>query len=595
METTYAQGTFHGMPHDAKSKAQKVLDKHARMVKEKQPWINTYKLVGEYVMTRKQNFDREVGQGEILTGQIFDSTAGNCNMMMASSLLGALYPYGGNSFQIVAPDLMPDELKQRDDVKNWYMQVNNVMTSVMDNAKNGLRTSLIEYMTDQGAFGISGIAVFENEEDDLTPVQFTAVDCKKITIAEGPNGFVDTVYIETEMTIKQLIQEFKWANVSKRSRERYEKGEAEAIVKVLHAIEPRIDGAPYCFGTAGMPIASMHIEMDEKHELDESGFYDMPVFVSRFWKAMGEKYGRSPAMEAMSDILELNLFREASIVATEKMLDPPLAVNDPDILGGGTLNTSAGAVNVRKMGTQPSLQSNRPAVEQIITVSEMTSTYKRIEVLTTSVQQAFFIDRLTDLSSDQRMTLGEVQIRNELRGQSLSTIYDRQISELFTPLINRTFNILFNRKFFGIMPDSKAHHAAIAQSIEVPLVPDVIADYALAGKEIFKITYTSPAARIMQAEEMMGIEKTALFAGQLAQLNPGVLDNIDMDKMIRRYSELSGASPSTVVSMETMKKLRDAKQKQQQQMMEMQAAQTGAATAKDAGSAAKSMKEAQAA
>jgi hypothetical protein len=226
----------------------------------------------------------------------------------------------------------------------------------------------------------------------------------------------------------------------------------------------------------------------------------------------------------------------------------------------------------------------------------MNSTYTRIDVLTDNVKNAFFIKMLTELNTDRnRITATEVNDLKDLRGQSLVTTYDRQMSELFTPVINRTFSILLNGKFFGVMPDSQAHYVAIAKEEDIPLIPDVIADMVLDGKDVFKIQYISPAARIMQAEELQGIERTAMFVGGIAPIAPEALDNIDVDQMVRRFSELSGAPPQVVTSMETMKKLRDAKQAQQDAMIEMQAAQVGAATAKDAGAAVKSVSGAQAA
>lgn len=582
------------MDRSESDKVRLVLERHKKLIAEKQPFINLYRLIGKYVMTRKQNFDGGRAQGEILTAQVFDGTAGRCVQLAASSLLGALFPNAAKTFRISPPDGLTPEIAGLKEVKDFYKRCTDRMVSIMDNPRAGLNTSLIEYMTDQVGFGISGIGIFDEEEyDRKLPICFVPIDCKKMCIAEGPDTFVDTVYIEYEMTVKQLVQKYGYETVSKESRKAFDEAQYSQIVKVLHAIEPRIERVSNLFGNEDMPIASIHIEIDNKHKLKESGYWEMPVLVTRFWKAMGEVYGRCPASEAMPDILEANLFREASIVATEKMLNPPLAVNDPDILGRGKLRTGAGEINVRKMGGRQMELGNRPAVEPIVTITEMQSTYKRIEELKMAIEEAFFIDQMKDLGNGQtRITAEQARMLYEFRGQNLGTIYSRQISEMLTPLIERTFTILLNKGFFGTVPDSVAHYIALAEQGEIELIPEPIMALIDSGQEAYKVEYISPAKRIMQAEEMMGMERTTQFLTVAQPLNPNIIDNIDFDDMIRRVQERTGSPETIIKSLEEVKKARQAQAEQQQQMMQMQAMAQGAATAKDAGSAVQSIAKA---
>ena len=61
-------------------------------IKRKQNWLTMYQLVGEYVMTRKQNFLSTSMPGEFLTEQLFSSVAPEANRTMASAILGNLWP-----------------------------------------------------------------------------------------------------------------------------------------------------------------------------------------------------------------------------------------------------------------------------------------------------------------------------------------------------------------------------------------------------------------------------------------------------------------------------------------------------------------------
>ncbi|GAJ24327.1 unnamed protein product, partial [marine sediment metagenome] len=195
----------------------------------------------------------------------------------------------------------------------------------------GLTVALTEYMKDQGSFGTSGIATFENPKGPL-PIRYKAWDVKTMNIDENQDGFVDTIYNEIELNPRKAVLEYGINNVSAKTRDLFNSGKTAAI-KILHAIEPRLDADPLKFGNKDMPIASIHIEVVGEKILRESGFEEMPVLVSRFSKALGEIYGRSPGMAALSDIIELNAIWEAVTLAIEKNLDPPLGVLSDSDLG----------------------------------------------------------------------------------------------------------------------------------------------------------------------------------------------------------------------------------------------------------------------
>lgn len=555
----------------AKTKGQRVWERYEQMKQEKAPWLPLYQLIGEYIQTRKQNFTSDILPGSFTTEQLYDNTASNANHLMAASMIGALWPNGAKTFRIGPPTLYKP--RESEEVKQWYKMATTRMVTVMDHPKSGLSTSLEEYMNDQGGFGISGIAAFENDDDAEVPVRYNAIDAKRTAVDENNHGFIDSVYIEKQMTIRQAVQEYEYENLPKAEREAWDKGRGHEKITILHAIEPRMDGDPYMFGAADMPYASIHIEAKSKKVVRESGYTEQPVFVSRFWKIIGEKQGRSPGMEALPDILEMNAIREAYTLAHEKNLDPPMAVYDDTVLGGGTIDTSAGAINVFSVSGR--LGTGQKPVEQLITTGELESTINRIAELREIIRNHFFIDRLMDLNNETRMTLGEANIRNELRGQSLGTVYSRQIAELFVPLIERTFNILLRKGLFGVIPGSQEEMELLSKGVEPEYIPEEIIEMMMKGEDVYQITFISPAYRIMQAEELMGIRSTVEFIAGIAPLKPDVLDNFDFDVMARRVQEITGASEDTVVSMEVMQKIRKARQDAEAKAQELEAARSG--------------------
>ncbi len=564
-----------------------LLDRLKTMESEKQYWLPIYDLCGCYVMIRKKHFTGGGTQGEIQTDDIYDDTAINANQLMSASIVGAVWPNGAKSVQLAAPydleDDLEDEESETEEVRSYYTWATRRMTQFMDNPKSGLATALDEYMLDQGSFGISGI-LRQEEDDPEVPITYKAIDAKVMYIDEGSNGYVDTIYIKRKFKLRQLVQEYGYENISAKWRKLYDGGDTKTEVEVLQAIEPRMDNDPYGFGVKNMPIASIHVDIQTEKIMRESGFPDLPISVTRFWKAMGEKYGRSPAMNALPSIIEANALGEAWILATEKTLDPSLLVMDDGTMGNGVVDTSPGGITVVSVSGR--IGGNAKPIEPLFLVGDLQWTAARRTELAEIIKNQFFQDRLMDLNNEQRMTLGEANIRDRLRGQSLNTVFTRQIGEQLVPLVEGTFNSLLRRGFLGVIRGSKQEAEQIEMGIKPKYIPDIIAQRMLHNREAYRIVFISPAARIMQTEELEGIERLLLSTGNLAAVRPDALDNINVDFIVRRMQELTGAPPESILALDAVKKVRDIRDKQMQAQTQSAGAREGSETLRNVAQAA---------
>jgi hypothetical protein len=558
---------------DTTSKVNSIKKRYATLSKDKLLWAEHYQLLGEYVLLRKQEFTSSLQPGAFLTDKLFDSTAVRANQLMAASLLGALWPNAAKSIQIKPPK----GLRETEEIKKYFEAVSLKITEIMDNPRGGLAIALEEYMLDQGCFGTSGIGVFEGSGSSGVHVSFKAWDVKTMLIDEGPDGFIDTVISRKGLTARQMVQKYGLDNVSIKVRESFAKGLSD-IYEVVHIIEPRLDGDPRSFGNRDMPIASLHFEWDSEQVLRESGFEEMPVLVTRFMKAMGEKYGRSPAMAALPDIIELNTLWEAITLAFEKNLDPPLGLLNDGAFGNQVLDTSAGALNVFNVDAR--VPGENP-VFPLFTVGETRGVEKLIDKLSNDINSAFFIDRLLDLNNDTRMTLGEAQIRNKLRGESLGALFSRQQAELFTPLVERTFNLAFSKGLLGTYPGSPEELEAQQIGEQVLIIPKEIIDQMRAGKPSYEVSYISPASRILQAEELQGVLALYDFALQNVNVAPNVLDNVDTDRTTKIIAELVGAPLEILRSGEAVAGLRSERQAQQQEAQKQEDLRASSETARN--------------
>ena len=549
---------------------QRILERHQALEKEKQPYLNVFEMIGKFIRLRKTNFNTDSNIAEFLTAEnVYDATAPNALFTMSASLMGNMWPNGAKSFRLVKPDSLPDTLA----IREYFDKISQRVANAMDHPKARLSIALDEYINDLGAFGTCGIAVCENDDKD-NPVSYKVWDVKTMVVDEDPNGIIDTIYNKFKLSVRQTVETYGIDNVSERVRKLYSDLKFNEQVTILHAIYPRPIKARRKGGKTGkgLPYASLHIDLDSKMIMKESGFKYLPVIVGRFYKVPGERYGRSPAMQALPDIIEINAIRESVLLATEKALQPPLVVLDDGSMGAGEIDTSPNGVTVLNVsGRMGSMDPIKP----LYTVGELQAAQAQIEQLIQNITQAFFIDRLLDLNNDTRMTLGEAQIRNRIRGDSLTSIFDRQEIEEFTPLIDTTVKILLDKKLLGVEEGSVDEYAILLSGKEeessIIKIPPEVGQLIREGREWYKIQYISPAKRMQQAEELQGIYTVMEITNGIAQVDPSVLDYIKADVLLKRAASLGGGPSEIIQDEDTVRGIREQRAAQQAEMMKQEA------------------------
>jgi hypothetical protein len=547
---------------------------------KKQFWLEHYQLIGDFVHNRKQNFTEVNEPGAFLTRELFDNTAAKAAETSSSAFLGALWPSGAQSFELLPARGIEDTEEHRE----YFRFITEENISIMDDSRSGLSVALTEYMFDQVTFGTSGIAIFANKDRDKKgarnplPIWYKAWDVKSMYIDEDEKGFVDTIYNEEVKTVRQLILDYGEENVSEHVRQLWREGKELDKIVIVEAIEPRIEKSRTQFGNKSMPIAHIIFELKSGKILKEDGFDSMPILVSRLRRAMGEVQGRSFAMAALPDIIELNVVWEVLTTASEKVAEPPQAILGDGDIGTTTIDTSAGAVNVFNISNR--LGANKPIID-ISTVGDLNPLILLVEKLTESISNHFLIDRLLDLNNDTRMTLGEANIRNELRGQSLGSVFTRQKAELFNNIIERTVDINFAAGRLGVVSGSEEEANLIAQGIEPIIIPDEIVRRIQTGQEVFKIKYISPAERSIQAEEVQGNLATLNVLTTAAPLAPESVDIIDIDSIVRRTAELTGASKEVINGLDIVQQTRQLRQQQLAEQQELENARQNSETARN--------------
>ena len=513
----------------------------------REPWNRQFEILGQYIYARKMQFSNETSPGDFLNdGSINDSTASRSLQAMASAIMGSLWKNGGKTFRLARPE----DISDNDVNKKFYQKINAAISKAMESEKAGFELAFQESLCEQGAFGTGIPCVFQGNYK--TPLIFKCWALQHCYISESKDEFIDTIYYDEKMPVEQLVGRYGIDNVSEKVQELYRKDPAcQDKVTVCVAIEPRYDSEKKDIpegSNLSMEYSSCHFEVEYKHILKESGYSELPAKVSRWYKLAGEVYGRSPGMDALPAIVQLNSLKEAFIVGVEKKVEPPLFVLDDGSLGPATVDTSAGGLSVFNMSGR--LNSQNP-VGTIFDVGELQSLNLAIEAVKLEVMGHFLIDKLYDLNNKTRMTLGEAEIRYDIRSDALSSLYARIFNEQLTPLIERSFNILFEMGLMGITEEDDSKRNLLEKNGLTPIIiPAEIVEAMVAGKEVYTIEYISPAARLLREAEKRGVTEVMNAMITLIPIYPEAADTVNIYEAMEVIRDLGGAPEKMMRSLD---------------------------------------------
>jgi hypothetical protein len=165
------------------------------------------------------------------------------------------------------------------------------------------------------------------------------------------------------------------------------------------------------------------------------------------------------------------------------------------------------------------------------------------------LHQAYYINLFQILLDDKEMTATEVLERAQEKGMLLGPLAGRDQAEFLGPLNEREIGLHF---LAGRLP---------------PMPPE----FAEAGAE-YKVEYESPLARAQRAEEGVAIVRTIETVLPLADRDPSVLDNIDMDETVRTLGTINGMAAKLWRPPEVVAAIRQQRKQEEDMRMAAKAA-----------------------
>lgn len=520
-------------------------------------WWTHWRELADFLLPRRYKWlvtPNQMSRGSPINQHILDSCGTLAARNLASGLVSGVSSPTRPWFKLKVGRI---DSTQTSPTSLWLAEVERLMMLVFH--ESNFYTSIAILYYDLVVYGTAAMIIYEDYDN--------VVHCFNPCLGEfyvDCDGKLRPVVLYREFTynVSQLVNEFGYENCSRNVQQVWDnsfsnggEGLSREIV-VAHAIEPNVDPQKFGFsdrftfrevywelgGTAGLQAGGS----DTKGFLRKRGFYEQPNITIRWDLVSNDPYGRSPGMDALPDVKQLQLEVRRKAQGIDKAVNPPMVAdiqlkNQPaSLLPGGTTYVS-GFSTSGNAGFAPAYGNWRPDI------SAMSEDLKEVRA---RIQKTFFNDLLQTASQFEtrsNITAVEWDMRKSESLVMLGPVLQHIHGGLGT-VIERVFAIMNRARLF-------------------PPPPEEIAGASMT------IEYISMLSTAQAAAATTGIERTLGLAGNLAAVDPAVLDNIDLDFALDKFSSLMNNDPRMTRSPEALAAIRDqrakARQAQQQQEQAM--------------------------
>lgn len=530
-------------------------------------WTENWSDLAEFILPRRSIWltqtaggiptPNNMSRGKPINTSILDPTATLAARVCAGGLMSGLASPSRPWFKV-----MPSQKNFEIDAagRAWLDETETRMYSVM--AGSNFYNSFAQECEDLVVFGTGPSIIYEDDKD-LLRCYNPAIG--EYYLASGATLRIDGLYRQFVMTVAQIVDFFGLEACNGDVKALWaEKGNALEIERIIaHSIEPN-----FGIGKTNAGKIPGNFTWRETYwvygaasdkPLSLRGFVDQPFTAARWSTQSNDAYGRSPGMDVLPDVMQLQVMTRRMAEAIEKMVRPPLVAsmelkNQPSSILPGHVTY------VSNLGPGSGM---RPIYEVNPDVRAMSENIEKIEA---RIKVGLFNDLflMLEQQTGSQMTAYEVGQKVQEKLQVLGPVIEGLLSESLKPKLRRIFGIMQRRGFIDPPPPS------------------------LQGAPL-DIEFVSMLALAQKAAATGGIERLVALVGNMVAVDPQAKDMLDFDMVIREMNDLLGNAQKLIRSPAEVAKIRAAAAQAMQQQQKMAMMQQGAQVAQTGADAASTM------
>ena len=540
-----------GIKDGRRSVFQDLKNRKQEMKNDRSSFDDQYRDIKDYVRPNSPDFTQgQQGQvthkGDRLHDNIFDGTAIWASDQLANGIHSFMLNAQERWFGLAVKGIKEEELS--DEMKEWLEETTDSLLHHFNIPKVNFAPAFHEFFLDLVSFGTAVMMeVFDKQDGIIRFRPYPLADC---WLAENEHNEIDVVFRDTRMTARQIIAMFDESNGKIDKMIREEKDTTKRFL-VTHAVFPRGDRNFQSKIKTQKAFASVYFCEESEDIFEEGGYDTFPYIVARWSKLAGEKYGRSPAMTCLPDIMMVNRMMKEIIVSAQLANRPPIVIEEDGFLL--PIAQAPGALIWKEQGVEfPQALNSGIRVDIPF---EVVNEYRQ------QITRVFMIDFLKQEMKKERQTAFEIADSRDEKLRAMSPSLARMEIEVLGPLLHRTLHLLKEDGIISAPPE----------------------DFVL------NIVYNSPASRAQTGSKAVEVGRFIQELVPMANVFPELLETIHPARLTEY---LADARKVSVKILKTEEELAEsAAQKQQQQQAEVAGMQASAG--KDTASAMKDVASAQ--
>lgn len=491
-------------------------------------WDNHWDLVSRYVLPRKDRIYGQGPDGGRRNQYVFDTTPIHANEILASALNGMFVSNVDNWLEL---ETGIPELDEDTENRLWFQDTARRVLKAY--SESNFYTEMHEAFLDLGSLGTS--TLYQDMKGGK--LKFLCRPIYMFHIEQDLFKNVNAILCEYEYTFPQLLELYGEKSIPKDILDGGMVKDLSEKFKVYQLIER--NGLYNTVSSGSKKFTSVHFLERGWHILKEHGYHEFPYAVPRWTLSQDEKYGRSPAMKVLPDIMMLNKVMESHLQIIQQMGNPVLQVPSDSFLL--PLKTRPGSWNYYRSGTKDRIEPLLTGARPDVSADFMSDVRLRI-------QRGFFVDQLQTVEGPQK-TATEVIQRREEQFRIIGPVTSRLYKDLILPTVERTL-YLMQRANALMEPPARLREGN--PNIKVKLVSQIA--------KAQKVSQADSFARVVQA------------SGPVVEANPMVLNEVfDEYEVIKLHADIFNL-PEKV--MKTEAEFRDKRAQQEQAQRDAQGAET---------------------